>query len=521
VADSPIEQIFSEHDIESDDQALALVPRQSAERLVIFPLRCENGLLVVAMPDPDNLWVTDQIARLTGMKVRGAKASEDVVRRCILRYYVDEEDAAPTLMEGIAEETRAPAAFEQMVAEAPAVTAINSLLEGAIAERATDVHIEPHPGRLLIRYRIDGVMYDQGKWPAEMHSQIVSRVKIMAKLDIAEKRLPQDGRFEGRFLTQNFDVRVSTVPSIFGETVVMRILPKTASMMRLRDLGLDEKQFRTMEQLVTRPYGMILAVGPTGSGKTTTLYACLMKVDRASKNIITIEDPVEYQLPRVTQMQVHPKIGLSFERGLRHIVRQDPDVLLVGEIRDLETVRMAIQSALTGHLVFSTLHCNDAVAAPMRLMDMGAEPYLVASTLSAIIAQRLVRRVCKDCKVEYEAPEDLLERLGLGDGRRKFWKGRGCATCRGTGYRGMAGVFELLPIDDDFRAAIVRKESSAVLRAMARQKGILSLRDAGMQKAGEGLTTLDEVMRALFVEEGEPAQPPALPSETPEENSAE
>lgn len=506
-----MEEVYSEHDIEPDDRTIGLVPREIAARLAVFPWRQENGLLMVLMPDPSNLWVQDQLARITGMKVAPVRASEEVVRRCILRYYADEGEAVPVAAEGVTEEPAA-VGFEQLVAEAPAVAAINGLLDRAVGERATDIHIEAHSARVLVRFRIDGVMYDHAQMPPEMLNALVSRVKILAKLDIAEKRLPQDGRFEGRFSGQPFDVRVSTIPSIFGETVVMRILPKTASMMRLKDLGLDDNQFRAMETLISRPYGMILAVGPTGSGKTTTLYACLIKVDRASKNVITIEDPVEYQLPRVTQMQVHPKIGLTFDRGLRHIVRQDPDVLLVGEIRDLETARMAIQSALTGHLVFSTMHCNDAVAAPVRLIDMGAEPYLVASTLSAVLAQRLVRRICIACRYESAPPPEVLARMNLAPDSGPYFKGRGCAKCRGTGYRGMTGVFELIPIDDDVRGTIVAKQSASVLRHIARQKGITSLRDAGLERVRDGTTTIDEVLRAVYVEEGELGEFPALPS---------
>jgi len=505
-----MEEVYSEHDIEPDERTMSLVPSEIAARLVVFPWRQENDMLVVLMPDPSNLWVQDQLSRMTGMKVSPVRAAEDVVRRCILRFYADQGEVLTAAPEGVAEEPTA-AGFEQFVTEAPAVMAINSLLERAVAERATDIHLEAHHARVLVRLRIDGVMYDHAKMPPEMLGQLVSRIKILAKMDIAEKRLPQDGRFEGRFAGQPFDVRVSTLPSIFGETVVMRILPKTASMMRLKDLGLDEKQFRVMENLITRPYGMILAVGPTGSGKTTTLYACLMKVDRASKNVITIEDPVEYQLPRVTQVQVHPRIGLTFDRGLRHIVRQDPDVLLVGEIRDLETVRMAIQCSLTGHLVFSTMHCNDSVAAPVRIIDMGAEPYLVASTLSAVIAQRLVRRVCANCRMESEPPAEVLARLGVPPDSGPYYKGRGCNNCRGTGYRGLAGVFELITIDDEMRSAIVAKSSAAVLRHRAREQGVVSLRDAGMQKVAEGVTTLDEVLRAVYVEEGETVEPLALP----------
>ena len=493
-----MDEIFSEHDLEVHEDALTLVPRRVAERLKVFPMKEEKGVLHVAMAEPENLLALDELSRVTRCKIRPARASAEVVRRSILRYYSDDDERALA-----AAQTQAPQAerFVQLVAEPGAVGIVDNLLEAAILERATDIHIEPFPNKVLVRMRVDGVMYDHAELPVEALSSVISRVKILSKMDIAERRLPQDGRFEGKFGGQTFDVRVSTVPSILGENAVLRILPKTPTMMRLADLGLGEKQLVHVEELIQRPHGMMLATGPTGCGKTTTLYACLRKVDRARKNVITIEEPVEYMLPRVTQIQVHPDIGLTFGRGLRHILRQDPDVLMVGEIRDLETVQMAIQSSLTGHLVFSTVHCNDAVGAPVRLVDMGAEPFLVASTLSAVIAQRLLRRICVNCKVEYQPSEDILKRLGLEGQRRTFYRGRGCGECRGTGYRGQIGVFEVLIIDDELRAAIVNKSSASELRRIARVRGVENLRDDGTAKAQQGITTLEEVLRAVYVEE--------------------
>jgi general secretion pathway protein E len=495
-----IEEIYSEHELHGDGEALSLIPRQICERLGVFPVREENGALVVAMPDTTNLPVIDEVSRVTGMKIRPAKAALDVIKRGILRYYADEmeemEAAVPAVQEAVA-----PDGFAQLVEQAPAVSAVNSLLEAAARDRASDIHIEPHPKKLVVRFRVDSVMYDHMPLPIEYHASISSRLKILAKLDIAEKRLPQDGRFEGRFNGQAYDVRVSTVPSVFGETVVLRLLPKYASMRRLKDLGLSADHLAIMEDVVRRPYGMVLAVGPTGSGKTTTLYASLMKIDRISKNVITIEEPVEYQLPRVTQIQVHPKINLTFAAGLRHILRQDPDVVMVGEIRDPETVQMAIQSALTGHLLFSTLHANDAAGTSVRLIDMGAEPFLIASTLCAVIAQRLVRRICSKCKEEYHPAPAILGRLGISDPNPVFFHGRGCNECRGTGYRGMIAVFEIMVIEDDLRAAVVRKASAGEIRRLGRDLGYRSLRDDGIQKAREGITTVEEVMRAVYVEE--------------------
>jgi len=496
-----MDEIFSEHELHSDSDVLSVLPRHVCERLGVFPVREESGALVVAMPDPANLPVIDEVARFCGMKVKPAKASLEVIKRGIMRYYGDEMDEMESAVPTMADIVAAPDGFAELVEQAPAVSAVNSLLEAAARDGASDIHIEPHPRKLLVRFRVDSVMYDHMPLQVDYHASIVSRLKILAKLDIAEKRLPQDGRFEGRFNGQAYDVRVSTVPSVFGETVVLRLLPKYTAMRRLRELGLGIDHLEIMEDIVRRPYGMLLAAGPTGSGKTTTLYASLMKLDRISKNCITIEEPVEYQLPRVTQIQVHPKIGLTFAAGLRHILRQDPDVIMVGEIRDPETMQMAIQAALTGHLLFSTLHCNDAAGAPVRLIDMGAEPFLVASSLCSVIAQRLVRRICPKCKETYQPAPAILGRLGIADPNPVFYHGRGCANCRGTGYRGMIAVFEIMRVEDTLRAAIVRKASAAEIRHLARDIGYRSLRDDSIEKAREGVTTVEEVMRAVYVEE--------------------
>ena len=486
-------EFFSEHEIKVEADALALLPRQICLRLKVLPLALHNGTLRVVMAEPDNLLAADEITRRCGLRLEVSRAPADVIQRAILKYY-DDDDSTPVAAPA------APDVLARLVSEAPAVAAVNDLLRSAVAQRATDIHIEPQERNLLVRFRVDGVMYDQTHISLEVHPSIVSRVKILAHLDIAERRLPQDGRFEYDVGGRDFDIRVSTVPTITGEYIALRLLPKQGSAMALEDLGLSPAQLRTVSDLITRPYGMILATGPTGSGKTTTLYACLTRVDRAATNVITLEEPVEYRIARVAQIPVYPKIGLTFALGLRHILRQDPDVLMVGEVRDLETVQMAIQSALTGHLLFSTLHCNDACGAPVRLLDMGAEPFLVSSSLAAVIAQRLLRRICVNCKEQFEPTQETRERLGLAQGLGPFYRGRGCAACRGTGYRGMIGVFELLALDDELRAAIVRKVSAGELRGLARDRGIPTLRDDGMGKALLGVTTLEEVLRAVYLE---------------------
>ena len=329
---------------------------------------------------------------------------------------------------------------------------------------------------------------------------MISRIKILAKLDIAQNRMPHDGRFDVSFGNREFDVRVSIVPATGGEKAVLRMLPKGQVATDLGSLGLDGHNREILEELTNRPYGMVLATGPTGSGKTTTMYACLSRMDCVGKNLITVEEPVEYQFPRITQIQVHNKIGLTFAAGLRSILRQDPDVIMVGEIRDLETLQIAIQSALTGHLVLSTLHCNDAAAGAARMVDMGAEPFLVASSLNGIIAQRLVRRICESCKTEYKVSDEMRAKLGLANDGLKYYHGRGCQNCRGTGYMGRVSVFEVIPVIESIQQAIVRKAAASEIRHLMHDAGFPNLFDDGILKARAGVTSLEEVMRAVYVD---------------------
>jgi type II secretory ATPase GspE/PulE/Tfp pilus assembly ATPase PilB-like protein len=378
------------------------------------------------------------------------------------------------------------------------MTMVQSILQRAISDRASDIHIEPHPKAVLVRCRIDGILYDQITYEPEHHPQVISRIKILANLDIAQNRLPQDGRFDVEFGKNAFDVRVSIVPSTAGEKAVLRMLPKSPVMMDLGQLGMEGRSRQFLEELLKKPFGMILATGPTGSGKTTTLYSCLSNIDCTTKNVITVEDPVEYQFGRVTQIQVHPKIGLTFATGLRSILRQDPDVILVGEIRDLETLEIAVQAALTGHLMLSTLHCNDAAAGAARMVDMGAEPFLVASSLNGLIAQRLIRRVCQNCK-EPEVIDDVIrEKLKLPNDNTVYYRGKGCDQCRQTGYMGRLSVFEVIPATAEIQRAIVRKADAGVIREIIQQEGFPTLLDDGVAKARAGITSLDEVMRAVF-----------------------
>lgn len=375
---------------------------------------------------------------------------------------------------------------------------VNIIIENAVKDRASDIHIEPGELSVRARYRIDGVLYEKEVLPMRTYSAISSRIKLLSQMNIAERRLPQDGRIKGSFSGREIDIRVSTLPTIYGESIVMRLLDKGTSFVTLEQLGFDRVILDVYEQMIRKPYGMILITGPTGSGKSTTLYASLDKINTPEKKIITIEEPVEYLMPGINQIQVRPKIGLTFAGGLRHIVRQDPDVIMVGEIRDMETAGISIHAALTGHLLYSTLHTNDAPGAVTRLMDMGVENYLVSSTLICVVAQRLVRRICPQCRegvpVSGDAMKQFDERLDT------LWRGRGCEECAGTGYRGRIGIFEMLPVGDEIRDLIMRRSTVKEIRDKAISLGMRTLREDGIRKVMEGVTTIDEVFRVTQAE---------------------
>jgi type IV pilus assembly protein PilB len=496
--------VITELNLYVDDAAIELIPRREAMRLQVLPIQLVGNQLMVAMVQPDDILKLDELRRITGRDIRPARADLRVIDRGISRFYGerDELETAQALVEpGLVVQADQAAGLTGFGEDAPAVALVNELIETAIMARASDIHIEPGTNRLQVRLRVDGVLFDHQAYPQDLHLAVTSRVKIMAGMDIGERRLPQDGRFDARLRGRVFDIRASVVPSIAGEKLVLRLLPKTATGMKLSELGFGADHLVVMEELVKRPHGMIFATGPTGSGKTTTLYAVLSRLDRVGKNVITIEDPVEYQLTRATQIQVHEKIGLDFASGLRAILRQDPDVIMVGEIRDLESLRMAIQSALTGHLVLTTVHCNDAASGASRLVDMGAEPFLVASAASVFLSQRLVRRICEHCRAEAVPKEDEARALELGD-EGPFYRGRGCDHCRGTGYYGRTSVFEIMVVNDAIAAAITRRETAGEIRHLAHSLGMRNLRDDAVQKAKEGMTTLEEVVRAVWVGEG-------------------
>ncbi|PYN96347.1 MAG: type II secretion system protein GspE [Candidatus Rokuibacteriota bacterium] len=468
---------------------------------VVCPIAVEGGLLTVATADPLNPMIVDDLHQSTGLDVRIVVSPGEGILEAIDRTYDGAATPLQRIVEGL-EDDRGPEGEEDvnhlrdMAFEAPVIRLVNLLVENAIAAEASDIHIEPFEDTLRVRYRIDGILFDQESPPRRLRDAVTSRIKLMSEMNIAERRLPQDGRIRVSLQNRRVDIRVSTIPTVHGESIVMRLLDRASVFLPLEKLGFSPDTLKHFEALIQRPHGILLVTGPTGSGKTTTLYAALEKINSPDRKIVTIEDPVEYQLKGVNQIPVKPKIGLSFSTGLRHIVRQDPDVILVGEIRDLETVEIAIQAALTGHMVFSTLHTNDAPGAIPRLQDMGAEPYLVASVLEGVLAQRLVRRTCAACRVPETPSAADIEALGIdAPPGVPLYRGRGCDECRGTGYRGRTAIYELFAINEDIRSLILKRASSREIRRLAIEAGMTTLRMDGWARACEGVTTVEEVLR--------------------------
>ena len=453
-----------------------------------LPYRLEDQALTLAMADPLDFETISAVEYSTGLRVLPVLAAEREILDAVDRYY---ESARPE-REGEGE-LGANEDLEQlrdMASEAPVIRLVNAAIASAVEKRASDIHIEPFEKEFRIRYRIDGVLYNQDAPPREMKSAIISRVKLMAKLNIAERRLPQDGRIKIKTLGREVDLRVSTLPTLYGESVVMRLLDRSAGdFYDLKRLGFDEYMLGRMEYYTSLPHGIFLVTGPTGSGKSTTLYSALKRINQPDKKIITIEDPVEYQMDGINQIHVNPQIGLTFAHGLRHIVRQDPDVIMVGEIRDYETAEIAIRAALTGHFVYSTLHTNDAPSAITRLTDMGVESFLMTSSLVAVLAQRLVRVICENCR------EEAGPRLTPRGEEVTTYRGAGCDRCFGTGYIGRMGIFELMELKEDIRRLIMQKGDAAQLTLAARSNGMRNLREDGWEKVERGITTVDEVMR--------------------------
>ncbi|MBM3749027.1 MAG: type II secretion system protein GspE [Acidobacteria bacterium] len=455
-----------------------------------IPVAVRDSTLTIAMADPLDFETISAVQGFTGLGVEAVLAAEQEILDAIDRYYGEAEKESADV------EARASAAEEDlehlrdMASEAPVIRLVNAMIAQAVEKRSSDIHIEPFEKEFRVRYRVDGVLYNQEAPPRELKAAIISRVKLMAKLNIAERRLPQDGRIKIKVLGREVDLRVSTLPTLYGESVVMRLLDRSAGgFYDLRRLGFDDFMLARMEHYTSLPHGILLVTGPTGSGKSTTLYSALKRINQPDKKIITIEDPVEYQMDGINQIHVNPQIGLTFAGGLRHIVRQDPDIIMVGEIRDRETADIAIRAALTGHFVYSTLHTNDAPSAITRLTDMGVENYLISSTLVAVLAQRLVRVICPRCKVPAGT------RLAPDGSSIPCHRGAGCDECFGTGYSGRLGIFELMELDDELRRLIVRNADAIELTAAARRHGMRNLREDGWMKAAAGVTTAEEVMR--------------------------
>ena len=492
-----------------DDALIQRVPIAFAKSHLILPLHRDSGDRVhVAVVNPLNTAPLDDLRLLFD----GSDFEIELVNQRTLLGAINEvydrgpgetdalaEDAADDLDALAAEISHEPQDLLEAADESPIIKLVNSLLQHAVKERASDIHLEPFEGEIRIRFRIDDVLYEPIKpLSRALQSSIVSRIKIMGGLNIAERRLPQDGRIRLKIAGRDYDVRLSTVPVTHGERVVLRLLPRTQEMFNLTRLGLGERPLKRIERLITRPHGIILVTGPTGSGKTTTLYAALSTINATDKNIITIEDPVEIQMHGIGQIEVHPKIGLTFATGLRSVLRQDPNVILVGEIRDRETAEVAIQASLTGHLVFSTLHTNDAPSAITRLVDMGVEPFLVGSSLVAVLAQRLVRVLCTECREAYEPSDGDLREIGLSAVERplQFYRPASCAACNHTGYLGRLGIFELMIVDDDIRPMISQSVDSKTLKLQAVRKGMETLRSDGARKVLQGITSIAEILRA-------------------------
>lgn len=476
----------------------ALIPATMAERYLVIPLKKEGKKLTLVMVDPTNFYAIDDVRLVTGCEIEPVIATEKAVTRAITQSYSVQERVEKAVSK-IRQEENSLNLEIQTNDDAPAVSIVNSLINQAIKERASDIHIEPLDKTVRVRFRVDGVLREIVTFPRHTHSAIISRIKIMSEMDIAEKRMPQDGRIKVNEAGREIDIRVSTLPVIAGEKVVMRILDKGAVILDINGLGFSPDNMVRYRKLYTQSYGMVLVTGPTGSGKTTTLYSTLTVLNSPGKNMITVEDPVEYRLDGINQVQVNIKAGLTFASGLRSILRQDPNIVMVGEIRDVETAEIAIRAALTGHLVFSTLHTNDAPGAMTRLIDMGVEPFLVSSSVLGILAQRLVRRICPDCKQVYKP--DSVERvfLGVTPGEEvTLYKGAGCARCGQTGYQGRIALHEAMPVTAEIRELINRRASSNELGEVSMRQGMRTMREDGIQKAFDGLTTVEEIMRVAY-----------------------
>ncbi len=499
---------------EIDPSVVKFIPYDVAHKYQIFPISKNGAVLTVAMIDPSNVFAIDDVKFMTGYEVQPVVASEGSIKEAIAHHYEQSSEELQNVVDSLAEFKDEGLDFIQesdddvdlgelqnAMEEAPVVKLINLILSEAITRGASDIHMEPYEKSFRVRYRIDGILYDVMQPPAKLKAALSSRIKIMSELDIAERRLPQDGRIKLKIKNKGIDLRVSTLPTLFGEKIVMRILDKSNLNLNLTKLGFEESALKDFEVAIKSPYGMVLVTGPTGSGKTTTLYSALSTVNNVDVNIMTAEDPVEYNLDGINQVHVKDEIGLTFAAALRSFLRQDPDIVMVGEIRDFETAEIAVKAALTGHLVLSTLHTNDAPSTISRLLNMGIEPFLVSASVVVIVAQRLCRKVCEQCREEVEVPESTLTNMGFTQDEIttfKCYKGKGCSACSETGYKGRIALYEVMPIKEDIKQMILKGESIADIKKTAIQLGMKTLRMSGLAKIREGLTSVEEILRVTF-----------------------
>jgi type IV pilus assembly protein PilB len=488
-----------------DQQCFSLLNPDYIRKQLAIPLRLEDERLVLAVVDPANIFLVDEIKRKVKRDVKIVVTTPADILKVVEQLTsgadttkVDDiiKDMADDDVQVVAEQKDDVNDLAKIGNESPIIRFVNFLIADAIKQGASDIHIEPKEKALKVRYRIDGILFEAMSPPHTMHAAMVSRLKIMSNLDISERRLPQDGRIRAMVHNRKIDLRLSTLPTACGEKVVMRILDNRSINVPLEDLGFGENALTIWKNMIDQPHGIILVTGPTGSGKTTTLYSSLRCMDGNKLNISTVEDPIEYNLPAANQVQVHDKIGMSFSAALRSLLRQDPDVVMLGEIRDAETARIAVQASLTGHLVLSTLHTNDAPSSITRLINVGVEPYLISAALNAVLAQRLVRKVCQHCKEEWAPSDEMKEFLALqGFGDKPSYRGKGCDRCRKTGYSGRLGIYEMLVMDDSLRDMVTRNPDVTQFRKLCREKGLVTLREDGFQKVMKGLTTVDEILR--------------------------
>jgi type IV pilus assembly protein PilB len=492
-----------------DSTIIDIIPYEKARAYQIMPLFKIRNTLTIASANPQNVILFDELTKLTGCAVQPVLCRTDDIKDTIEEYYREKVHMADLMdvttgdeieiVERTSEEDLQT--IEEMAEGSPVINFVNTILLKAIKDRASDIHLEPDRTKFRVRFRIDGVLYEAISPKLELHPSVVSRLKIMAGLDIAERRLPQDGRIQVVVHGQFIDMRFSSLPGIFGEKVVLRVLDKSNAILDISKLGFREGTMENFKALLKRPYGLILTTGPTGSGKTTTLYGAVCFLNNLEKNIVTIEDPVEYQLDIINQNQTNDAIGLSFASFLKHVLRQDPDIIMVGEIRDKETAEIAIQAALTGHLVLSTLHTNDACGAVTRLLDMGIEPFMISSAVIGVMGQRLIRTICPECKTPYFPSSAVSKQLGLDHQKNiKLFKGKGCEGCYDSGFKGRMGIYELLSVDQDLQRLILQRPSSEQLTNFITQHNIKTVRDEGLEKIKEGFSTIEEVNRAIFTE---------------------